>query len=233
MRSMVTYGSFLDATEGLPSKVFKEIWVAVLKYGIDGIEPSGLSASAKLAFEMARPNIDANKRRRKPAIDDNCEQLQTIANKEVQSSIDVDVDVDVNEDVDGDVDVECVSRANAQGDTKTTHKPTPAPTQEPIRIPTIDAVADENAERGYGLTFESMQGFMEYNKNRGWRMNWKTALKKWAEQEEHKGKPPDKKGKKNAFTSFKEQHSYDFDSLERTILSKPLIGGQHAANDTG
>ena len=98
MRSMVAYGSFLDATADQPPKVFKEIWLAILKYGIDGIEPEGLSNTAKAAFEMARPNIDANKKRRKKTIDNNCEQLQTIANKNRQPYIDGDVDVDVDGD---------------------------------------------------------------------------------------------------------------------------------------
>ena len=98
MRSMVAYGSFLDATADQPPKVFKEIWIAILKYGIDGIEPEGLSNTAKAAFEMARPNIDANRKRRKNTIVNNCEQLQTIANKNRQPYIDGDVDVDVDGD---------------------------------------------------------------------------------------------------------------------------------------
>ena len=96
MRSMVVYGSFLDATEKQTPKVFKEIWTAILKYGIDGIEPGELSQPARMAFEMARPNIDANKKRRKNTIDNNCPQLQTIANKNIQPHIDGDVDVDVD-----------------------------------------------------------------------------------------------------------------------------------------
>lgn len=120
MRSMVAYGSFLDATRDLPEEQFKEVWLAILDYGIDGIEPEDLSPVAKMAFCLAKPNIDSNKKRRKQADDssettsanteitiaDNCEQLQTIADSIAHPSIDGDGDVDVNEDFNGEIDVD-------------------------------------------------------------------------------------------------------------------------------
>lgn len=191
MRSMVVYGSFLDATEDLPAKTFKEVWLAVLQYGIDGTEPGNLSPSAKMAFNLAKPNIDANKKRRKSSPADNCEQLQTIVSKDVQSSIDVDVDVDVDvdEDVNGDVDVdvegdedaECVvKRARTREHTHTGDH------QTLVRMPTIEAIMEENHDRGYGLSAESINDFVEYNNGKNWRMDWRKALEKWAAHERQK-----------------------------------------------
>lgn len=118
MRSMVTYGSFLDATRDLSAEDFKEVWIAILEYGIDEIEPEILSPVAKMAFLLAKPNIDSNKNRRKKKdrnnVDDvadsentsanNCEQLQAIESKNEHPSIDGDGDVDGDVDVNGDKD---------------------------------------------------------------------------------------------------------------------------------
>lgn len=173
MRSMVVYGSFLDATEDLPVKVFKEVWLAVLKYGIDGIEPETLSASAKMAFNLAKPNIDANKKRRKNPVVNNCEQLQTIVNSNVHFSIDgdgeyidgdVDVDEDVDEDVEGDGEIK-EQRARARG----SH-------------PTLDEIRAYCEERQNNIDPEQ---FYDFYASKGWKIgkspmkDWKACVRTW------------------------------------------------------
>lgn len=113
MRSMVTYGSFLDATKDLDPEIFKEAWVAILQYGIDRVEPIDLSAPAKMFFLLVKPLIDKNFKRRKdeqPTSKDeqptSGEQLSTIANNCEHSSNDEEGDGDVDEDGDKDGDVE-------------------------------------------------------------------------------------------------------------------------------
>lgn len=104
MRSMVVYGSFLDATKDMSPKAFKEFWIAILEYGIDLKEPGEMSKPAQMAYSLAKPNVDVNLKRRKK---DPCEQLPTIANNCEQlmtPSNDGDVDIFANANIDGDVD---------------------------------------------------------------------------------------------------------------------------------
>ena len=188
MRSMVVYGSFLDATEDLPAKTFKEVWLAVLKYGIDGIEPGALSASAKMAFNLAKPNIDANKKRRKNPIDNNCEQLQTIVSKEVHFSIDgdgeyIDGDVDVDEDVNGDVDGDVEGDVDVEGERVRARAKRFAP-------PTVEEVRTYCEARQNDVDPEAFVAFYE---SKGWKVgrepmrNWKSAVITWEKRQKRDG----------------------------------------------
>ena len=56
------YRSFVDAIRDLPGDQFKACALAILDYGLDGIEPEGIGIE-KTVFCMARPQIDANNRR--------------------------------------------------------------------------------------------------------------------------------------------------------------------------
>ena len=60
--SVVFYRSFVDAIRDLPGDQFKACALAILDYGLDGIEPEGIGIE-KTVFCMARPQIDANNRR--------------------------------------------------------------------------------------------------------------------------------------------------------------------------
>lgn len=123
MRSAVVYGSFLDATEDLEPDVFKSVWLTILRYAIDGVEPGKMSPVEKIIFELVRPNIDKNLRRRK-SFGNNCEQLRTIVNNCEQKTTasndeDEDEDVDVDEDVDEDKDVDVDADKDADADKRT------------------------------------------------------------------------------------------------------------------
>lgn len=61
---IVFYRSFVDAIRGLPAEEFKSCALAILDYGLDGIEPEGTGIE-KAVFCMAKPQIDANNRRYK------------------------------------------------------------------------------------------------------------------------------------------------------------------------
>ena len=61
--SFIFYRSFYEALKDLPDDLYKEITIAVMEYGLDGVEPN-LSPMAKCAFLLIKPQIDANNRRR-------------------------------------------------------------------------------------------------------------------------------------------------------------------------
>lgn len=220
MRSTVVYGSFLDATKKLDPEQFKEVWLSILEYGIDGVEPTDLSPAAEMAFLLVRPNIDANKKRRKTDSDCNCEQLLTIADNCEQLSNDEDEDVDEDKDVDVDEEKKTV-RARKR-----------------FAPPSVDEVREYCQSRHNTVDPEAFVAFYE---SKGWKVgnqsmkDWKSAVISW--EKRHKQEHPPNNSppplKKNGFNSFANQHSYDFDALEREFLSKPPIGGFYAANDTG
>lgn len=65
MDSCVIYKSFVNATKEMQPKDFKEFWMAAFEYALDGKEPAPFkSEMAEVIFTMARPQIDANARRK-------------------------------------------------------------------------------------------------------------------------------------------------------------------------
>ncbi len=60
----IFYASFAEALEDLPGDVYKECITILSNYAIKGEEPEEMSAYAKMFFKMAKPQIDANSKRR-------------------------------------------------------------------------------------------------------------------------------------------------------------------------
>lgn len=166
-RSMVVYESFLEATKEMDAETFKEIWVALLQYGLDGSAPDGLSGAAKMAFLLMKPNVDANKKRRKADGENNCEQLQTIVNNCEHLSNDEDVDEDKDEEI------------------KEKHS------KKKFFPPSVDDVRSYCDERGNSVNPES---FVAYYSSNGWKVgrnpmkDWKAAVRTWENKE--KSRPP-------------------------------------------
>ena len=61
--SMVLYRSFIEAAADLPADEFKECFLALARYAMDGKEPADASPTVKLFFTLTRPQIDANNRK--------------------------------------------------------------------------------------------------------------------------------------------------------------------------
>ncbi len=99
------------------------------------------------------------------------------ANQAVNVNVDVNEDVNVNEDVDVDVNVK-----ESGSDSSTEH------THTSFNRPTNPELAQEIIEKGYTMNAASIQGFIDYNEERGWKMDWREALRKW-NQQERKQKP--------------------------------------------
>ncbi len=60
----VFYASFAEALEDLPAEDFKECITILSNYALKGEEPEQMSPFAKIFFKMAKPQIDANTKRR-------------------------------------------------------------------------------------------------------------------------------------------------------------------------
>lgn len=61
--SVVIYRSFHEASKLLSPEEYKELWVNLFDYSLDGDIPEFESALAEVIFTMAQPQIDANKKR--------------------------------------------------------------------------------------------------------------------------------------------------------------------------
>ncbi len=60
----VFYASFMEALEDIPGDIFKECITILSNYALKGEVPDEMSPYAKMFFCMAKPQIDANSKRR-------------------------------------------------------------------------------------------------------------------------------------------------------------------------
>ena len=60
----VFYASFLEALEDIPGDIFKECITVLSNYALKGEEPREMNPYTKMFFCMAKPQIDANSKRR-------------------------------------------------------------------------------------------------------------------------------------------------------------------------
>ena len=225
--SAVFYESFYDSTKDLDDKTFREAWTAIMKYAFYDEEPEGISPISAMFFKMAKPNIDkaiqlrengkGGGRPKKPLVLDEKPKKSLVSDKKPMVSgaktkhiydvdVDVDKDVDIDADVDVDVDVSGSDTHNTESVSTTTNKPSPV------------EIAVESQTEGYGLDSGSLKAFYEYNDERDWKMDWKTALKKWAAREH----PPEQKQARNKFNNFERNH--DNDELAKKIIQMQLGG---------
>ena len=216
--STVFYASFYESTKDLDNETFRESWEAILQYAFCGIEPGELSPIASMFYKMAKPNIDKNIQLRengskggkpktslvepkkslvkpkKSLVTDSKPMVTTQETKHIYD-VDEDVDVDVSEDEDVDVDVE------ADGE--------PADAQH---IPLMAEIRKEVHENGYKLDGESLDRFVQYNRSKGWKMDWKKALKRWAEKEQPKKSPAGK------FANFPQRDDQEHKDLVNMVI---------------
>ena len=130
----------------------------------------------------------------------------------------VNVDVDVNDNVNDDVDVNVDESAPDGRQSQTTHTYSTSETEPTGRPSNLD-VLGEMVSKGYQLTPASITAFMEYNDERGWKMDWRLALKRWADKE----KPPDqpKKNLAGKFANFQQR-----DDAKHKAMVSQLIAMQ-------
>lgn len=65
--SFIFYRSFYEALKHLPDKEFKELFLAISEYALNGTEPS-LEGSLNALFLLIKPNLDANLKRYEKAV---------------------------------------------------------------------------------------------------------------------------------------------------------------------
>lgn len=173
--SFVFYRSFFEAIEKLKKNDKLTIYSHICRYALDG-DAEELEGAPGALFDLIKPQIDANFRRfengKKGAEYGKLGgRPKTPKKPQGNPKQTPNVNVNVNENVNENVNV-CVDEKPQQ---------TPTPTTTHIPLPT--EVQEESVKLGYELTEEEVRRFLNYNEARGWKMEWKYALKRWLDKD--------------------------------------------------
>ena len=121
-KSFVMYDSFLEAMKHLNDAEFRECVLKIRDYALDGIDEESESPYVNIILAMAKPNLDAARRRYMASVENgkkgaeygklggapkgnqNARKKQPL-NQPQKQPLDVDVNDDVEEDVNEEVDV--------------------------------------------------------------------------------------------------------------------------------
>lgn len=214
--SFVFYKSFYEAASGLDPEDRLAFYGAIAEYAIYGNEPDIESPVARAMFLMAKPQIDANEKRRengkrggrpskeKPVVSENAENEKPMVSENDESEK-PNVNANANANVNG----------NANEEKKREDRPR-------FVKPTTAEVEAYCKERGNSVNPEKFTAYYEAN---GWKVgknpmkDWKAAVRNWEQREKDSPKPekpPDRKPKAAYFDI--PQRSYDYAALERQIL---------------
>lgn len=179
--SFVFYKSFYEALQNVPKKYRSEVYDAVFEYAFEAREPS-LSGVSRALWELIRPQLDASQKRyenakkgaeygklggRPKKKEEKEKPLKGYENETLN------VNVNVNENVN---DNENVNVSGLDSETQThTHSSSNRPTNPQI--------AEAVIRGGYAMSADSVQRFIDYNNEHGWKLGLEEALKRWNERE--------------------------------------------------
>ena len=117
-RSFVFYDSFLEAMKHLNDAEFRECFLRIRNYAIDGLEEESASPNINIIMALAKPNLDSARRRYMASVENGKKGAeygklggapkgnQNARKKQTQKQpLDVDVNDDVEEDVNEEVNV--------------------------------------------------------------------------------------------------------------------------------
>jgi len=179
------YGGFMDGISRIKSKTARcDAYDAIVRYALDGIEPEieALPDAAAIAFVMAKPNIDASRKR--------AENAQAKKDTEAASNAHR-------------TSIETVSKPKQEKEeVKEKEKDKEQQLKESTKekrgrfsAPTPSEVAEYCRERGNSV---NAQRFCDFYGRQGWRLNngqpmkdWKAAVRLWERDEKKPTKASD------------------------------------------
>ena len=125
-RSFVFYDSFLEAMKHLNDAEFRECFLRIRNYAIDGLEEESASPNINIIMALVKPNLDSARRRYMASVENGKKGAeygklggapkgnQNARKKQPQKQP---LDVDANEDVEEDVNEEVNVNGDDDGDT--------------------------------------------------------------------------------------------------------------------
>ena len=220
------YRSFYEAIKEVPKKYRSAIYEAVFEYVFESREPS-LSGVPSALWKLIRPQIDASQKRyenskkgaeygkmggRPKKTKESEKPLKGYEKKPLKGNETETLNVNVNSNVNDNENVNV--NVSVPDDEQTTHTDHSSGTTE--RPSNLD-VLGEMVSKGYQLNGESLKAFMDYNDERGWKMDWRLALKRWADKE----KPPDapKQSPAGKFANFPQRDDPVHDAMVKQVIA--------------
>lgn len=208
--SFVFYRSFFESIEKLSKKDKLTLYSHLCKYAL-GEKTEEIEGVPAAIFDLIKPQIDANFRRYENGLKGGRPVTKAKPNDnldETKPKRNVNVNVNVNDNVNDNVNV---NENAADADTHTSHDFFP-------NEPTPQDIAFECSRKGYSLSAQSINDFREYNRERGWKGDWKKNLAKWYEHEKPGQQPQPKKLKFN----FDAHDDYDDDAINKMHILDQL-----------
>lgn len=198
------YGGFMDGISRIKSKAARcDAYDAIVRYALDGIEPDieALPDAAAIAFVMAKPNIDASRKRAANAL--NKKETETASNEDRTS---IETASKPQQEKEEEKEKEKVKDKEQLLKESTKEK------RGRFSPPTLSEVAEYCRERGNTV---NAQRFCDFYGRQGWRLNngqpmkdWKAAVRLWERDEKKPTTPttytPDPAVVRAAFEQTKE-----------------------------
>lgn len=200
----VFYRSFREALKALPPEEFKKCMLAILDYGLDGIEPE-TDGFEKSIYLMAKPQIDKNNKRYlngtkggRPETKQEPNRNQSITKQEPKRENAKPKDKDKEKDKD------------IKENTK----------RKVFSPPTVDDVRSYCIERKNNV---DPQAFIDFYESKGWMIgknkmkDWKACVRTWERGRSQTRPEETAKHGSTKFNNFTER-DYNMDDLERRLL---------------
>lgn len=192
--SMVFYRSFYEAIKRLPELSRAKLYDAVFAYGLDGeeIELDGIEAAM---FQLIKPQIDANNRRKENGKKGGRPKTETKPNSNLDET-----KQEPNVNVNANVNVNVKEKESKKKSVR-------------FSPPTVSDVKEYCLEKG--LTIDA-ERFVNFYESKGWMVgknkmkDWRSAVRGWASRERSEGK-------KTQPTKFSNFHERKYD--DGTMLS--------------
>ena len=125
-RSFVFYDSFLEAMKHLNDAEFRECFLRIRNYAIDGLEEESASPNINIIMALVKPNLDSARRRYMASVENGKKGAEYgklggapkgNQNARKKQPLKQPLDVDVNDDVEEDVNEEVDVKGDDDGDT--------------------------------------------------------------------------------------------------------------------
>lgn len=220
--SFVFYRSFFEAIEKLKKNDKLTVYSHLCRYAL-GEEVDELDGVPGAIFDLIKPQIDANFQRYENGTKGGKYGKlggRPKTPKEPQENPKQTPNVNVNENVNDNENVNVNVNAPVPDGEQTTHTPT-FETEQTNRPSNLD-VLGEIVQHGYRLEGKSIKAFMDYNDERGWKMDWRLALKRWADREQTEQPKQNKAGK---FANFPQRDDPEHKALVAKLINSQLANG--------
>ena len=213
--SFIFYKSFFEAGSALDPESRLAFYDAVAEYAINDVEPEITNPVAKAMFLMAKPQIDANEKRREDGAKGGRPRKKkpvVFENDEIEKPV-----VSENDEIEK-PNVNVNANANVNVNEKKRGGFTP---------PTLEEVREYCKERGNQVDPET---FVAYYESQNWKksngqkvVDWKGCVRTWEARD--KAKPAREPPKKAYQTSDRQRTKDEWAALEAQLLNN---GGRYA-----